>query len=155
MLQVQQTELEKLCDLMSEFYADPLGHVLFSYPWGLPGPLEHREPDPWQVGYLVELGQEVKARGFNGVDAVEPIRFSTASGHGIGKSAMVSWIIKWTMDTRPFCKGVVTATTAPQLRAKTWAELAKWHGMSVTKEWFILTFGQGSLALYYNDFPEK
>ncbi len=47
-------------------------------------------------------------------------------------------LIKWAFtfeDTR----GVVTANTDNQLRTKTWAELSKWHGISLTKDWATLT----------------
>lgn len=146
---------QQLAMQMAEFYADPLGHVLYSYPWGQ-GSLQGRNgPMDWQKGFLIELGQEVRARKFDGVNAVEPIQFSTASGHGIGKSALVAHIIKWIMDTRPFAKGTVTANTAPQLRSKTWAELAKWHNLSITKHWFTLTSGQGSLSMYHKEHPEQ
>ena len=38
----------QLADLMSECYADPLKHVMVSYPWGM-GSLEGRTgPDVWQ-----------------------------------------------------------------------------------------------------------
>jgi len=57
------------------------------------------------------------------------------------------------MDTRPFAKGVVTANTVPQLRTKTWAELAKWYGMGITKHWFTVTSGQ-QLQYYHKDFRE-
>lgn len=153
MLTVEQELNERLIRQVAEFYDDPYGHVLFSYPWGS-GSLRGRMPDDWQREFLEQVGEEVRKRGFDGVLAVDPLRFSTASGHGIGKSALVAWIIRWIMDTRPFAKGVVTANTAPQLRTKTWAELAKWHQLGITKHWWTLTSGQGSLSYYNKDFPE-
>jgi hypothetical protein len=66
----------------------------------------------------------------------------------------VAFLVRWIMDTRPFAKGVVTANTAPQLRTKTWAELAKWHNMAITRHWWSITTGQGSLAYYHKDFRE-
>lgn len=145
---------DQLAEAISEFYADPLGHVLFSYPWG-EGQLQGRTgPQEWQVEFLTAVGEKVLKRGFDGVNAVKPILMSTASGHGIGKSALVTWLIRWIMDTRPFCKGVVTANTVPQLRTKTWAELSKWHNMAITKHWYELTSGQ-QLQYYHKDFREQ
>jgi hypothetical protein len=139
---------------IATFYADPLGHVLYSYPWG-EGQLRGFEgPDNWARGFLQDLGDEVRKRGFNGHSAVDPIQFSTASGHGIGKSALTAWLIRWIMDTRPFSKGIVTANTAEQLRTKTWAELAKWHHMGVTKHWYHLNSGGGSMNMYHLDHRE-
>ena len=140
---------EKLAHELKRFYDDPLGHVMFSYPWGKPGSaLAHWDgPDQWQREFLTDVGEEVRKRGFDGFNAVDPIRFSTASGHGIGKSAVVAWLIRWILDTRPHSKGVVTANTDKQLKTKTWGELAKWHGMAVTQHWYKLN-GGGSLNYY-------
>src|SRR5258708_25710070 len=88
----------ELADQIAEFYADPLGFVLFAYPWGEPGLLErYAGPDEWQREFLTELGRQVKARKFDGKAPVRPIRMAVASGHGIGKSALVAWIIHWIM----------------------------------------------------------
>ena len=142
----------QLADLMAECYADPLKHVLVSYPWGEPGtPLADRDgPDVWQREFLIELGNEVAARKFNGRDSVAPIQFSTASGHGIGKSCLCAWLIMWIRDTRPQSFGTITATTAEQLRSRTFAEASKWNDMSLTKHWFQLNAGSaGSLNMYH------
>lgn len=145
----------ELAEQIAEFYADPLGHVLFSYPWGSGSLNGFSGPDDWARGFLREVGEDVRSNAFDGHTAVPPLRYSTASGHGIGKSALVSWLIRWIMDTRPHAKGVVTANTAQQLRSKTWAELGKWHGMGITRHWFTLTGGTlGSLAYYQNDHPQ-
>jgi hypothetical protein len=145
----------ELAQQIAEFYANPLDHVLFSYPWNRGSLAGFHGPDDWARGYLVELGQEVKERAFDGHNAVRPIRFSTASGHGIGKSALVAWLIRWLMDTRPVMKGVVTANTAAQLRSKTWAELSKWHTLGITRHWYTLTGGTlGSLSYYRTADPQ-
>ena len=140
----------ELIDAMASFYDDPLGHVLFSYPWGS-GPLVGWSgPDKWQRDFLVELGEQVRRRRFDGINAVDPIQFSTASGHGIGKSCLSAWIIIWIRDTRPHSTGTITANTAEQLRSKTFSELSKWHNMSITKHWFQLNAGSaGALNMYH------
>jgi hypothetical protein len=153
-IQSTDPELELAKDL-SRFYDDPLGHVLYSYPWGT-GSLKGRTgPQRWQRDFLEDVGARVRVNKFNGTDPVPPIQFSTASGHGIGKSALVAWIIRWIMDTRPYAKGVVTANTGPQLQTKTWGELAKWHNLGITKHWFELTSGSGSLSYYHKEFREQ
>ena len=152
MTTTQPNDVElQLADLMAECYANPLKHVMVSYPWGS-GSLEGRTgPDTWQAEFLRELGAEVRKRKFDGVTAVDPIQFATASGHGIGKSCMTAFIIRWIMDTRPFSKGIVTANTSEQLRTKTWAELAKWHHLGLTKHWWTLNAGGGgSMNMYHN-----
>lgn len=52
---------------------------------------------------------------------------AVASGHGIGKSAFVAWLILWALTTRPDTQAVVTANTETQLKTKTWVQLATWH----------------------------
>jgi len=71
--------------------------------------------------------------------ATEAVQLAVASGHGIGKSALVAWIILWAMSTFEDCRGVVTANTENQLKTKTWSELAKWYRMSMTQSWFKFT----------------
>ena len=131
----------QLADAVAEFYDDPLGFVMFAYPWGQPGtPLQGFDgPDEWQRELLIDLGNAIKERKFNGVDPVAPIQMATTSGHGIGKSALTAWLINFIMSTRPQSKGVVTANTGDQLRTKTWAELAKWTNMCITGHWFEVT----------------
>jgi len=150
---VQQANLE-LAGEIAKFYDDPLGHVLFSYPWGK-GELRGFEgPRTWQREFLIEVGEQVRERAFDGVNAVPPIQFSTASGHGIGKSALVAWLIRWIMDTRPFAVGTVTANTATQLKTKTWAELAKWHSLGITRHWWGINTSQGNLNYFNKDYPD-
>lgn len=62
-------------------------------------------------------------------------------------SAMVAWIIKFIMDTRPGSKGSISAVTDEQLRTKTWAELGKWHHISLTKHWFEYSSSRGAMIL--------
>ena len=145
-----------LAELMGECAHDPLRFVQIAFPWGEGSLRGFDGPDVWAVDFLTELGEEVRKRGFDGVNSVEPIRFCTSSGHGIGKSAMVAWLILWIMSTRPNCKGTVTANTAQQLRSKTFSELSKWADMSITKSWFTLNTGSmGSLNMYAKSAPAK
>lgn len=145
-----------LADQVAEFYADPLGFVLYAFPWGeahtvLEGA---KGPRKWQWEFLEKWGEEIKVRGFDGVSPCEPIQFSFASGHGIGKSALSAWITLFIMSTRPHSKGVVTATTSPQLRTKTWAELGKWRKLCLTGHWFNFNASQGNMNLSHRESPD-
>ena len=128
---------EALHEAVAEYYADPLGFVLAMFPWQSPGMLEHHPgPDTWQRAFLLELGEQVTSRGFDGVTPVAPIREAVSSGHGIGKSVVVAWIILWIMSTRPHCRGTVTANTMNQLATKTWPTLLRWLKLCRTSSWF-------------------
>jgi len=48
------------------------------------------------------------------------------SGHGTGKTALLSWIVLWYMLTRPLCRIPITAPTMHQLSDVFWAELSLW-----------------------------
>lgn len=133
----------QLAEAVAEFYADPLGFVLFAYPWGQPGPLkEYDGPDEWQRLELGRIGEAVKSRGFDGKNSVKPIRKAISSGHGAGKSVFAAWIVDWIMSTRPFCKGTITANTFTQLETKTWATIAHWTKLCITSRWFEVTGSQ-------------
>ena len=142
----------QLADEISQFYADPLGFVKFSYPWGEKGSLEqYAGPDTWQHDFLTELGAEVAKRRFDGIHPVAPIRMTTASGHGIGKSVLVAFIVNWIMSTRPDAKGTVTANTFQQLSTRTWATIQTWTRRCITAHWFEVT----NSKIYHKRYPES
>jgi len=53
---------------------------------------------------------------------------SIRSGHGVGKTALLSWTILWFMCTRADARIPCTASTHSQLRDILWPEIAKWLG---------------------------
>ena len=135
----------ELLEAIVGFRHDPLGFVQFAYPWGERGTALEKQsgPQPWQADILVEIGAVLSAEPgaiIGGIPAGNGKgEWSTASGKGIGKSALVSWITHWGVCTAPDTKAVVTAGTEPQLRTKTWPELAKWHRLLICKHWFHMT----------------
>lgn len=58
---------------------------------------------------------------------VQRHRLSVKSGHGVGKSAFLSWTILWFMSCYFPCKVPCTAPSSHQLSDVLWAELAMWH----------------------------
>lgn len=134
---VAENEAEQeLLDLIAQTDDDPLLFVTLVFPWGQEGtPLYDQDgPDEWQARVLVRIGECVKAGKMQ--EAADAIRIAVASGHGIGKTALVAWIILWFISTRPNPQIVVTANTTAQLTTKTWRELAKWHRMMLHGGWF-------------------
>jgi len=117
---------------MASFSGDPYSWVVFSFPWGTGDLKGHDGPDEWQT----EILQAVRD-GLLTID--EAIRVAVASGHGIGKSALVAWLVLWALSTFEDTMGVVTANTDTQLKTKTWANLAKWYRLFIAKHWFALT----------------
>ena len=128
---------DELFEALGALTHDPLAFVYFAYPWGEPGtPLENMEgPDEWQIQILKDIGKQLK----KGKDLQTAIQEAVASGHGIGKSALISWLIHFAISTHENTRGVVTANTEGQLRTKTWPELSKWHNMFIAKDLFTYT----------------
>lgn len=109
---------------------DPLRWVMYAFPWGQ-GPLTgYKGPDKWQRDVLRHIRDNLSNNA--------PLRVAVASGHGIGKSALVAWLLLWSLSTCPDARGIVTANTATQLKTKTWAELAKWYNRFIAKHWFSM-----------------
>lgn len=122
-------QLERLADALVRMRHDPLGFVEFAYPWGEGGLTGQPGPDQVQADLLGHIGEQLR-RG------VSPIKAGVASGHGIGKSTLISWAIQWGMATFPDCRGVVTSNTERQLKSKTWPEVDVWHQQSLVRPWF-------------------
>lgn len=123
-----------------EIAENPLNFVLFAFPWGQKGtPLEHQQgPRKWQVKTLRQIADHLKdcrRRGVNNL-APEVFRKATVSGRGIGKSALVAWLVLWSMSTGLGSTVIVTANTESQLKTRTWAELGKWHTLAINGHWF-------------------
>lgn len=122
-----------LIEELAEYSDDPLGFVIWAFPWNEPGELEDMSgPEPWQETILEQLGAGV-------INVAQAVQLARTSGHGIGKSACVSWIILWAISTFEDTKGVVTANTENQLKTKTWAELAKWYRLFIARGLFKMT----------------
>lgn len=142
------TDHRKLAAALVDYSLDPYGWVLFAFGWGKGELAGFKGPDKWQRELLEEIGAKLRAVGapagiaaqtsLGGCGNAHPgcgpaadaagviIREAIASGHGIGKSAFVAWLILWAVSTFKDTRGVVTANTETQLKTKTWAELAKW-----------------------------
>jgi hypothetical protein len=113
----------KLAQRLIKYRHDPYRWVIYAFPWGQGELAEFDGPDVWQREQLENIGAQLRS----GADPGKIIREAIASGHGIGKSAFVAWLILWALSTFKDTKGVVTANTQTQLKTKTWAELAKWY----------------------------
>jgi hypothetical protein len=123
-------------DYVLQFQHDPLGYVQQAYPWGEPGELADAPgPRTWQADILGVIGTHLS----NPDTRFKPLRIAVGSGHGIGKSGLISMITKWGLDTMVDTRIVITANTENQLRTKTWPEVCKWARLAETKDWFKAT----------------
>lgn len=131
----------ELLEWLAEVADDPYAFALGAFPWGEAGTVLEKFPDgplDWQRETMEEIRDGLQ-QGWSlaqaiehaekAIDEHEPIQIATATGHGVGKSALVSMITLWAFFTFPDCRGVITANTETQLKTKTWAELGRWFNL--------------------------
>lgn len=140
---------KQLASDIGRFYNDPLGFVKYVFAWKEGELAEHEGPDQWQTTVLSKIKEELEKR-IDKPDLDTAIRLAVASGHGVGKSALVSWLILWFISTRPMCQIVCTANTQSQLSGKTWREVNRWLRLAINRHHFIWT----ATKLYHVLFPE-
>jgi len=80
-------------------------------------------------------------------------RISVKSGHGTGKSALMSWILLWFLSTRTPAKVPTTAPTASQLYDVLWAEKSMWLRMA--KYNFASLFHQNEDTIQLLEAPKE
>lgn len=125
---------------LATFDEDPLGFVLFAYPWGVEGsPLAQVDgPYRWQVDELRALGDHTREQVENTRIGRPLKRFQSAksSGRGIGKSALFGWVANWQTSCRIGSSVIVTANTEGQLKGKTFPEFGRWYTMAINAHWW-------------------
>jgi len=112
-------EADETDDLVGELLAttnDPARFVELAFP--------AIRPEAWQRQVLETIGAQLHENTQLG--RWKAVQIAVASGNGIGKTALLSWIILWALATFENTLGVVTAGTEPQIRTRLWGELSKW-----------------------------
>jgi hypothetical protein len=125
---------EVLRDDIGGLTHDPLNFARYAYPWK-EGSLKGEGSDRvrgWQTAILSKLAEHLK----NPATRYTPCQIAVASGHGIGKSALIAMVCNWAMSTCEDCKVLVTANTGTQLATKTGPEINKWFKLAINSHWF-------------------
>ena len=134
---------------------DPEAFVLFAFPWGQDNtPLaKYKGPRMWQRQVLRDIKAHLaKNKGQLNMDT---LREAVASGRGIGKSALVSWLILWMLSTRIGSSVIVSANSEAQLRSVTWGELTKWSTMVINAHWWEISATKLQPAKWITDIVER
>jgi hypothetical protein len=118
---------DQLASELGALTLDPLNAVRFGFHWG-EGELERIRG--WQAETLETVGIHLRTRRF------EPLKIAVASGHGIGKSALIGMIAWWALSTCTDARVMVTANTDDQLSQKTWPEIEKWFSLAINSHWW-------------------
>lgn len=134
---------------------DPEAFVLFAYPWGEKGtPLDHKKgPRRWQRKVLREIREHLELGNITG--AWKVFQKAVASGRGVGKSALVAWLIHWFITTRIGGSAIVSANTENQLSKVTWGELAKWTTLLINSHWWEISATALKPATWLTELVER
>ena len=134
---------------------DPERFVMFAFPWGEAGtPLaNYTGPRKWQRERLRTIAAHIRAN--NGQVDFRMLRMAVASGRGIGKSALVSWLVLWMVSTRIGSSTLVSANSEAQLRSITWSEIIKWQAMMINGHWFEVSATKVMPAKWLTELVER
>lgn len=143
---VSLTSEDELVLMLAELSDKPYDFVLWAFPWAeLNTDLEDREgPEPWQNKVLKDLQANL-------ISFDKALRIAIRSGHGVGKSTLLSWLALWALSTREDTRGRITANTEKQLRTILWGEIAKWFRLFIAKDLFRME----ATALFSADVSRK
>jgi hypothetical protein len=82
---LHSNDLDSIADELCACRADPELFVDTMFDWNS-GELKGKQPEPWQREVL---------RGIRDGLPNKAIRIAVASGHGVGKTCLVSWLCLW------------------------------------------------------------
>lgn len=138
-----------------ELKNNPEAFVRFVFPWGQKNtPLEKfKGPRKWQREVLQNITAHIAAN--QGKMDMDTMRSAVASGRGIGKSALVSWLVLWMLSTRIGSTVVVSANSEAQLKSVTWGELSRWSAMLINSHWWEISATKLLPAAWLTDLVER
>lgn len=136
-----QDEQKLMRELWDPEITDNLeNYVMFAFPWGKDNTPLHNMKGPrnWQRDELQAMSEHIKNNRIRMARGLEPLVYksATASGRGVGKSALVSWVTLGMLSTRLGSSTIITANNETQLKTRTMAEIGKWHTLSINSHWF-------------------
>ena len=124
-------ESELISDI-AKFTHNPLGFVKYAWDWKNGELASSGGPRDWQKKILVKIGEHLR----NPETRFKPLQIAVASGHGPGKSALISQLTNWGISTFEDTRIVVSASKGEQLRNKTWPEESKWFRLAINSHWW-------------------
>ena len=123
---------EDIAELCAECRFDPWKYCGLAWDWGYGALKKFTGPREWQDDILEVITEHLK----NPKTRFTLLEIARASGHGVGKSALIGMLSNWAMSCFANARVVITANTAKQLTQKTSPESAKWFLSSITAHWF-------------------
>lgn len=123
---------DDIIELAASCRFDPVRWSTMAWDWGFGELEEYEGPREWQTDILRVIRDHLA----NPETRYEPLQIAVASGHGIGKSALMGIVSNWAMSCFDRAKVVITANTEPQMRTKTSPEVGQWFRRAITGHWF-------------------
>lgn len=122
----------QLVDELGAYTHDPLGFSEYAFDWQDGELLQSVGPRTWQAEILKYIGDWLG----NPETRYQPCQIAVASGHGIGKTALISMLLSWGLTTCEDARATITANTKAQLDTKTVPEVTKWFRRAINSHWF-------------------
>src|SRR5215471_1643571 len=100
----EQSEADEAEDLIEQLLGcsdAPLAFVNLAFP--------DVRPERWQREVLACIANQLQENAR--LDRWKAVQIAVASGNGVGKTALLSWLILWSLITFEDCLGVCTAGT--------------------------------------------
>jgi len=127
---------QDLRDRLAEFRWDPLGAVLYGFPWGEGELANYKGPRIWQCEELDRLGAHLRDPATRHTTYKRYI----SSGHGPGKTTLLAFVGWWAQSTFLDAMARITANTDRQLTTTTSPEFGRWFRLAINAHWFnVLT----------------
>ena len=125
---------QELVEKLYGFRHDPLGYVLYNYPWKDGELVNYSGPRVFQREVLDYIGKWF-SNSLTGADRARfgqetrdrVCRIAISSGQGPGKTTLGVWVASWAKDTFLDAMVRVTANTDRQLTTVMQPEYARWH----------------------------
>jgi hypothetical protein len=132
-MESQTSDLEQeLANDIADCEFDPLGFARYAYEWGEGELAASPGPRDWQA----EVLRAIRGHLADEKTRYQPLQIAIASGHGIGKSALVGMVTHWALSCYVGARVLITANKAEQLTSKTQPEVARWIRRAINSHWF-------------------
>lgn len=125
---------QELRERLAEFRHDPLGAVMYGFPWGEGELAAFKGPRIWQCEELDRLGAHLR----DPETRYTTYRRAISSGHGPGKTSLAAMISWWSQSTFLDAMARVTANTDRQLTRVIQPEFYRWFRRAINAHWWDL-----------------
>jgi hypothetical protein len=143
--------------LSEETYLSPYRFAMTAYAWGEGDLRQFDGPRQWQREVMEDIERYLKLALKGEIEGKLPdfYRHAIASGRGPGKSALVGMLAHWFISTRIGGSVWVAANGEPQLRTKTFPEIAKWVARGINSEFFDTNAMSIQPATWFKNYIES